>query len=255
MKLFKDDEVALVTGGSTGIGQAVARAFAREGLRVAIADVNEKDGYETEKLIMGEGGKAKFFYCDVSKSKDVSNLIDEITGHFGRLDYANNNAGIGEPKRVKLDQVDEVDFDRVIQINLKGVWLCMKYEIPVMLKQGRGAIVNTSSICGLVGSLPLLSSYVASKHGVVGLTKAAALDYAKDGIRINAVCPGSVLTPQLRKVTEKDPSEIEYQASLHPVNRLGTTDEIANAVMWLCSDASSFVHGYPLAVDGGYVAK
>ena len=255
MKSFNNDDVALVTGGSTGIGQAVSLAFAMEGVKVAIADINEKDGFETEKMISEKGGTVKYFPCNVSMANDVSSMIDAVVSHFGRLDYANNNAGIGEPQRVKLAEVDEKDFDKVIQVNLKGVWLCMKYEIPVMLKQGKGAIVNTSSICGLVGSLPLLSSYVASKHGVVGLTKAAALDYAQDGIRINAVCPGSVLTPQLQKVTEKDPAEIVYQAGLHPMNRLGTTEEIANAILWLCSDASSFVHGYPLAVDGGYVAK
>ncbi len=255
MEGLKQGGVALVTGGSTGIGQAVALAFAREKVKVAIADVNVPDGEATLKQIKDSGGEAIFIRCDVSKASDVKNMIDTILNTYGSLDYANNNAGIGETDRVKLAEVKEENFDRIIGINLKGVWLCMKYEIPAMLKQNKGAIVNTSSICGLVGSLPLLSSYVASKHAVVGLTKAAALDYATDGIRINAVCPGSVLTPQLKKVTEKDPSEIDRQASLHPLQRLGTTEEIAAAVLWLCSDQSAFVHGYPLAVDGGYVAK
>ena len=255
MEGLKPGGVALVTGGSTGIGQAVALAFAKEKVKVAIADVNIQEGENTVKQIKDTGGEAIFIRCDVSRASDVKNMIDTIVGAFGSLDYANNNAGIGETERVKLADVKEENFDRIIGINLKGVWLCMKYEIPMMLKQSKGAIVNTSSICGLVGSLPLLSSYVASKHAVVGLTKAAALDYATDGIRINAVCPGSVLTPQLKKVTEKDPGEIDRQAALHPMQRLGTTEEIAAAVLWLCSDQSAFVHGYPLAVDGGYVAK
>jgi len=255
MKGLKVGGVALVTGASTGIGHATALAFAKERVKVAVVDVNVKDGEKTVDQIRKAGGEAIFIRCDVSVTRDVQTMIETIISTYNRLDYAHNNAGIGEIDRVKLDEVKEENFDRLMQINLKGVWLCMKYEIPVMLRQGKGSIVNTSSVCGLVGSLPLLSSYVASKHAIVGLTKAAALDYALDGIRINAVCPGSVLTPQLKQATEKNPAEIELQAKLHPLNRLGTTEEIAAAVLWLCSDQASFVHGFPLAVDGGYVAK
>lgn len=258
MKGLKKDGVALVTGGSTGIGNAVVRAFANEGVRVIIADVNEKDGLATALEINNGGGEALFIKTDVSQAEQVEAMVNKIVETYGRLDYANNNAGIpepGEPNQIKMADVPEADFDRVLQINLKGVWLCMKYEIKQMLTQGYGSIVNTSSVCGLVGSIPFITSYVTSKHGVVGLTKAAALDYAKDGIRINAVCPGGVLTPQLEYVSRNDPKDLKRRGSITPMGRLGKMDEIAAAVLWLCSDQSSYVHGYPLAVDGGYVAQ
>ena len=258
MKGLKKGAVALVTGGSTGIGNAVAWAFVNEGVKTAIADVNEKDGMTTVKEMNKKGGEAIFIKTDVSDARQVKAMVSRIVHDFGRLDYANNNAGIpepGEPRQTQLADVPEEDFDKVIRVNLKGVWLCMKYEIKQMLKQGYGSIVNTSSVCGLVGSIPFITSYVTSKHGVVGLTKAAALDYAKDGIRINAVCPGGVLTPQLEYVSRNDPEDLERRGSITPLGRLGKTEEIAAAVLWLCSDESSFVHGYPLAVDGGYVAQ
>ncbi len=253
MKGLKKGNVALVTGGSSGLGEAVAFAFAREDVKVVIADIDEVGGITNVNKIKENGGEAMFFKTDISKNDEVKKLIEGIIDIYGRLDYANNNAGIGEPKRVKLAKVSEGDFDKVLSVNLKGVWLCMKYEIAQMKKQRKGAIVNTSSVCGLVGSIPLLSSYVTSKHGVIGMTKAAAMDYATEGIRINAVCPGTVLTPQLKEVTRDNPKEIEWQASLHPMNRLGKPEEIAAAVLWLCSDQASFITGYPLAVDGGFV--
>lgn len=258
MKGLRKDAVALVTGGSTGIGNAVAWAFVNEGVRTAIADVNEKDGMAAVEEMNKGGGEAIFIRTDVSNANQVEAMVSKILDTFGRLDYANNNAGIpepGEPKQIKMANVSEADFDKVIRVNLKGVWLCMKYEIKQMLKQGYGSIVNTSSVCGLVGSIPFITSYVTSKHGVVGLTKAAALDYAKDGIRINAVCPGGVLTPQLEYVSKNDPEDLKRRGSITPMGRLGKTEEIADAVLWLCSDQASYVHGYPLAVDGGYVAQ
>ncbi len=258
MKGLKKDAVALITGGSTGIGNAVAWAFINEGVKIAIADVNEKDGSATVEEMNKRGGEAIFIKTDVSNAGQVKAMVSKIVESFGRLDYANNNAGIpepGEPNQIKMADVPEADFDNVIRVNLKGVWLCMKYEIKQMFTQGYGSIVNTSSVCGLVGSIPFITSYVTSKHGVVGLTKAAALDYAKDGIRINAVCPGGVLTPQLEYVSRNDPEDLKRRGSITPMGRLGRTEEIAAAVLWLCSEQSSYVHGYPLAVDGGYVAQ
>lgn len=246
-----ENKVVIVTGGSFGIGRATAVAFARKGAKVVIADCIEDA--ETLGIIKREGGTAIIVKCDVSKSKDVQNLIQTTVKTFGGLDYAFNNAGI-EGVTAPTHELKEEDWDKVINTNLKGVWLCMKYEIPEMLKKKKGAIVNTSSIAGLVGFVGI-PSYVASKHGILGLTQNAALEYAKTGIRINSVCPGIIRTPMIDRFTDKN-KEVEKQfESLEPVGRLGEPEEVAAAVTWLCSDKASFVTGVALPVDGGWVCQ
>jgi NAD(P)-dependent dehydrogenase (short-subunit alcohol dehydrogenase family) len=249
-----DSKVALVTGASLGIGRACALAFAREGAKVVIADVLIDAGEETVHLIKEAKGEAFFFKCDVSKSTDVEALVTTAVGTYGRLDYACNNAGIEGTQALTADYPEEI-WNRVIAINLKGVWLCTKYEIPQMLKQGGGAIVNMASILGMVG-FANASAYVAAKHGVIGLTKTAAIEYATQGIRVNAVCPGFIYTPMLERAGMKEGTELYTMvANLHPLKRMGTPAEVAEVVIWLCSDAASFVTGHAMLVDGGYVAQ
>ena len=247
---FKN-KVALVTGGSSGIGRATALAFAKKGAKVVIADWIESE--ETMDLIENLGGEAIFVKCDVSKSADVKALIEKTIATFGRLDFAFNNAGI-EGTSASTQDCSEENWDKTIGINLKGIWLCMKHEIPVMLKKDKGVIVNCSSVAGLVG-FQGLPAYVASKHGVIGLTKTAALEYAKLGIRVNAVCPGVIQTPMIDRLTGKKKESINQFAGLEPVGRFGLPEEIANAVIWLCSDEASFVTGIAMPVDGGFVAQ
>jgi len=248
-KMF-ENKVAVVTGGSFGIGQATAIAFARRGAKVVIADWIETD--ETLKMIKATESEGKFIKCDVSKSKDVESLIKQTIDAYGRIDFAVNNAGI-EGMTAPTHECTVENFDNTIGVNLKGVWLCMKYEIPVMLKQNKGAIVNIASIAGLVG-FSGLPAYVASKHGVVGLTKTAALEYAKLGIRINAVCPGVIKTPMVDRTTGKDKTVEKKFEDMEPVGRMGQPEEVAEAIIWLCSDSSSFVTGHAMAVDGGWIA-
>ena len=247
------DKVALVTGGGSGIGRASALTFAREGAKVVVSDVVVEAGKETVQLIKNADGEAVFIKTDVAQVSDVEALIAKAVEAYGRLDCAHNNAGI-EGNSAKVADYDEADWDRVIAINLTGVWLCMKYEIPQMLQQGSGAIVNTSSVAGFLG-FRTGSAYVASKHGVLGLTKTAALEYAKSGIRVNAVCPGAVDTPMMGRITDHRPHRAAKMAAGEPVGRMGTPQEIAEAVVWLCSDAASFVTGHPMTVDGGIVAQ
>jgi NAD(P)-dependent dehydrogenase (short-subunit alcohol dehydrogenase family) len=248
-----DGKVALVTGGSLGIGRATALAFAREGAKVVIADVNVEGGKETVRLVVEAGGEATFVETDVSKAAEVEHMVKRTIETYGRLDCACNNAGI--VGGVGTVACTEETWDRVIAINLKGVWLCMKYEIPSLLDQGAGSIVNMSSAAGLVSAPgPGNVAYVASKHGVIGLTKAAAMEYAQQGIRVNSVCPGWIDTP-LTKVWLDDPERRVSVIASEPIGRVGTPDEIAEAVVWLCSDAASFVTGHAMAVDGGYVAQ
>lgn len=249
---FKD-KVAFVTGGSTGIGRATALAFAEHGAHVVVADVNLDAGGKTAQLIQESGGKGHFVRCDVSKDADVKKAIEDTVGLFGRIDFAFNNAGT-EGIQAMTKDCSEENWDRVIAVNLKGVWLCMKYELQQMLKQGGGSIVNCSSIAGLIG-FNAVPAYVASKHGVLGLTKTAALEYAKSGIRINAVCPGVIDTPMIERATHGDANAINMYAAGEPVGRLGRPQEIAAAVLWLSSEQSSFVTGHPLVVDGGWVAQ
>jgi NAD(P)-dependent dehydrogenase (short-subunit alcohol dehydrogenase family) len=243
-------KVALVTGGGSGIGRQACLVFCREGAQVVVSDVTVEGGEETLSLIKQAGGEAAFIKADVAQAAEVEALVAKTVEAYGRLDCAYNNAGIaGRTARVADDT--EENWERILSINLKGVWLCLKYEIAHMLKQGGGAIVNTASGAGLIG-VRRTGAYVASKHGVVGLTKTAALEYAKANIRVNAVCPGPIDTPMLRGASER---VIDAMAAAQPNGRLGQPQEIAEAVVWLCSDAASFVTGHPMPVDGGYVAQ
>lgn len=246
--------VALVTGGAAGIGKAAALAFAREGAKVVIADLKVDEGSAVAHAIEESGGKAIFVNADVSRADDVQELIKETVAAFGRLDCAFNNAGI-EGRLATTSECTEENFDRVIAVNLRGVWLCLRHEIQQMLRQGGGGtIVNMSSVAGLVG-FPNLPAYVASKHGVVGLTKSAALEYAKSGIRVNAICPGVIHTDMVDRVTGRDPAVEQQFVDLEPMGRMGTPEEIAAGAVWLCSPAASFVTGHAMAVDGGLVAQ
>ncbi len=246
-------KVALVTGAGSGIGRATAYRFAREGARVVVADIVVEGGQATADKICRDGGEAVFVKADVSKSGEVAELVHTAVARFGRLDFAHNNAGIEGAQFPTADYPEDA-FDKVISINLKGVWLCMKYEIPVMLKQGKGAIVNTSSVAGLAGFAGL-TAYTASKHAVAGMTKVAALEYAKQGLRINAVCPGVIRTPMIDRFLGGSKEAEAAFTALEPVGRFGEPEEIAEAVVWLCSDAASFVTGLPMPVDGAFIAQ
>jgi NAD(P)-dependent dehydrogenase (short-subunit alcohol dehydrogenase family) len=248
-----EGKVALVTGGASGIGRATALTFAREGAKLIIVDMNEDGGQQTVHMIKESGGDATFVQVDVSRATEVEAMISKTIETYGRLDCAHNNAGVGGG-RTTITECTEADWHRVISINLTGVWLCMKYEIPQMLKQGRGAIVNTASIMGLVAT-GFNPAYMASKHGVVGLTKSAALAYAQAGIRVNAVCPGYIRTPLVEGSPWYNADREAELIGRHPIGRLGKPEEIAETVVWLCSDAASFVTGHTMTVDGGYVAQ
>jgi NAD(P)-dependent dehydrogenase (short-subunit alcohol dehydrogenase family) len=250
-----EGKVALVTGAGSGIGKACAVAFAREGAKVVASDVVAKGGEETVRMIRETGGEALFVQCDVSRSMEVDALVDATVRAYGRLDCACNNAGIDGAQAPTAEYPEEI-WSRVLSVNLTGVWLCMKHEIPRMLAGGRGgAIVNMSSILGTVG-FENASAYVAAKHGVVGLSRTAALEYAARGIRVNAVCPAFIYTPMLEQAGMREGSERFVAVSaLHPVGRMGTPEEVADSVLWLCSDGASFVTGHALLVDGGYVAR
>ena len=246
------DKVALVTGGSSGIGKATALAFALEGARVVIASRSQDTGVQAVRAIEEMGGEAVWIATDVTQAAQVQSLIEHVMDTYGRLDYAFNNAGSGG-RGGWVAEMEEEDWDRTITGFLKSVWLCMKYQIPAMLKLGGGAIVNNSSVDGQRG-FPWDPAYSAAKHGVLGLTKSAAMQYADQGIRINAVCPGWIRTPPVESVLERDP-EAEGRMIMHqPIRRLGQPEEVAQAVVWLCSDKASLVLGTALAVDGGYLA-
>jgi 3-hydroxybutyrate dehydrogenase len=250
-----DGKVALVTGGASGIGRATALTFAREGAKLIIADLHEEGGQQTVHMITEQGGDATFVQVDVTQAAEVEAMISKTVETYGRLDCAHNNAGVTQQAYPPTADFPEADWHRVLAINLTGVWLCMKSEIPEMLTRGGGAIVNTASVAGLVG-LAGRSAYVASKHGVVGITRTAALEYAQQGIRINCVCPGYIRTPMVAYVIQHEGRHLEEQmVAREPIGRLGTPEEIAEAVVWLCSDAASFVTGHTMTVDGGYVAQ
>ncbi|MDP1728323.1 MAG: SDR family oxidoreductase [Bacteroidota bacterium] len=250
MKDF-ENKVAIITGGSFGIGRATAIAFAKRGAKITVADYIED--METVKLVQAAGAEALFIKCDVSKAMEVKTMVDKTITAFGRLDYAFNNAGIEGPSAY-LHEYTEENWDKTIGINLKGVWLCMKYELPHMLKQKKGVIVNCASVAGLVG-VSRLPAYVASKHGVIGLTKTCALENAKLGVRINAVCPGVIDTPMIDRITGKDKIVEMKFIDMEPIGRMGHPEEVAEAVTWLCSDAASFITGHAMAVDGGWTTQ
>ena len=256
MKGRLQGKVALVTGGASGIGRATAVAFARESAWVVVSDVDATGGEQTVQAIRTAGGQAIFARADVSQAAQVEALTERVIETCHRLDCAFNNAGI-QGQIADTVECNEENWDRILATNLKGVWLCMKYEIPLMLRQGGGAIVNTASNFGLVGSAGM-PAYSASKHGVLGVSKAAALEYASRGIRVNALCPGPIKTPLSEGVIREHPDAermVETIMSRLPVNRWGLPEEVAEAAVWLCSEAASFITGAALPVDGGYVAQ
>lgn len=252
MKKIFENKVALVTGGSFGIGRATAIAFAKQGAKIAVADWKEDKNQETLKRIGKAGSEGIFIRCDVSKSQEVKAMMSKIITKYGKLDFAFNNAGI-EGSMASVHECSEENWDKTISVNLKGVWLCMKYEIPQMLKQGKGVIVNMSSVAGLIG-FANLPAYVSSKHAIVGLTKTAALENAKTGIRVNAVCPGVIKTEMIDRITGKDKAVEKQYEGMEPVGRMGKPEEIAESVIWLCSEAASFITGVALPADGGWMA-
>ena len=247
-----EGKIAIVAGGTSGIGRDAAVLFAKAGAKVAVAGRREAEGEETIGLVRAAGGDALFVRTDVAKAAEVQVLVQKTVEKFGRLDVAFNNAGI-EGSWIPIAEQSEEEWDRLIAINLKGVWLCLKYEIQQMLKQGGGgAIVNMASVAGLVGS-PGAATYCASKHGVIGLTKCAALETAKSGIRVNVVCPAVIETPMGERLWG-EPEARKFAVGLHPIGRFGTPMEVAEAVVWMCSERASFMTGQSLVLDGGFLA-
>jgi NAD(P)-dependent dehydrogenase (short-subunit alcohol dehydrogenase family) len=245
--------VALVTGAGSGIGRASALLFAQEGACVVVGDVNFDAARETAAQIEARQGRALPVEVDVSRGDEVKGLIEHTVSRFGRLDCAHNNAGIEGQLALTADCSEE-DWDRTMSVNLKGVWWCLKYELPQMQKQGRGVIVNTSSVAGLVGT-PMAGAYTAAKHGVAGLTKTAALEYAQRGVRVNAICPGLTLTPMVARLSAEQPHVIDSVTQAVPMRRACDPKEIAAAAVWLCTDAAPYINGLVMPIDGGFVSQ
>jgi len=248
-----DGKVALITGGASGIGRVAAQAFAREGASILVSDLDLDGLRETVRLITAAGGKAASVKVDVTQASDVKTMVAEVQRCYGRLDFALNNAGIDGARARTADYPEEI-WKQVLDVNLSGVFFCMKYEIPLMLKHGGGVIINMSSVAGVTGFVAH-SAYTASKHGVIGLTKTAALEYAKMGIRVNAICPCYTRTPMVERIVSAEPALAEKLKSRIPLGRLGTPEEIAAAAVYLCSDAGSFINGHSLLMDGGIMAE
>lgn len=242
-------KVAFVTGAGSGIGRATAIAFAAEGANMALADIDAAGNEETARLVREHGGKVLTAKCDVTSSSDIQAVIGQTIKEFGRLDVAFNNAGIEQPPAPLVD-ITEDEWSRLLDVNLRSAFLCMKYEIPAMLKSGGGSIVNTSSGAGVVG-IRQQAAYVASKHGIIGLTKSVALEYAAQGIRVNAICPGIIETPMMDRFSGGTPEGRERVIGQEPVGRMGRPEEIASAVLWLSSDLGSFATGHAMVIDGG----
>lgn len=245
-----NNKVAIVTGGTSGIGRDAAVLFAEAGAKVVVAGRREAEGKETVDMIRAKGGDGLFVKADVSKSADVQALVQKTVDKFGRLDTAFNNAGV-EGSWMPMVDLPEEEWDRVLDINLKGVFLCMKYEVPEMIKAGGGTIVNMSSVAGLMGT-PAAAPYGASKHGVIGLTRTAALEYAQQKIRVNAVCPAVIESPMENRLFG-EPEAHKFAVSMHPLGRIGTPREVAEAVLWMCSEKSSFMTGHYMVIDGGFL--
>jgi NAD(P)-dependent dehydrogenase (short-subunit alcohol dehydrogenase family) len=252
MLISFENRVALVTGAAMGMGRATAKAFADAGAAVVLSDYNDEALQAATEQLKSAGYRVLGVHCDVANEDQVAAMVAQTVATFGRLDAAFNNAGVQAPPADTAD-ASSADYERVMAINLRGVWNCMKYELRQMREQGSGAIVNCSSLGGLVG-LPFRAIYHASKHGVIGLTRSAALEYADRGVRINAVCPGTIETPMVAEMLTKQPDAMKEIMKQQPIGRLGRADEIASAVLWLCSDGASFVLGHALAVDGGFTA-
>jgi NAD(P)-dependent dehydrogenase (short-subunit alcohol dehydrogenase family) len=251
MKDFYAGKVVLITGAATGMGETSAIEFAKAGAKVVVADWNEEAGLATVDAILAAGGEAQFVRVDVSNGQSVKAMVDQTLAWYGRLDCAFNNAGIME-ENAKLADLDETMFDRIVAVNMKGVFLCMKYELPVMVAQGKGVIVNTSSVCA-ARILPNCAAYTASKFGVVGLTRSAAVEYGASGVRINAILPGAIATPMAKAAIAADPERLERIKHTRPLGKVAEPLVIAKAAMWLCSDDAEHITGHALPVDGGYV--
>lgn len=245
-------KAVLITGAGGGIGRASALAFAAAGAKLALADIDQAAGEETAAMVRSNGATALFVRTDVTRAADVEAMVKAAVAAYGRLDCAFNNAGI-EIEHDRITECEESTFDRITAVNIKGVWLCLKYELAQMAAQGGGAIVNTASVAGLKAA-PKMAAYAASKHAVLGMTKTVAVEFAKQKIRVNAVCPGVIRTAMYQRWVDADPAVEARVAALHPLGRVGEADEVAAAVLWLCSDAASFVTGIAHAVDGGFLA-
>ncbi len=245
-----EGKVAFVTGGASGIGRAAALAFARAGASVVVADVGEEGSHQTARQIEQAGGRSLAVHCDVTRADDVQAALKKTIDALGRLDFAFNNAGVEPKKLVPTADVEEAEWDRIVGVDLRGVFLCMKYEIPLMLAHGGGAIVNTSSGAGVIG-IKNNAAYTAAKHGVIGLTRSAALEYAAKNVRINAVCPGYIDTPMIERFAGRSEEARAKVIAEEPIGRMGTPEEIAGTVVWMCSAAAGFMVGHALVVDGG----